>query len=205
MKYVFGFFMFLSLLCSNCKSTENKKETLSPVAKEESSSDNECRRTSNEQQIEKRVAKSKDALDKLKGKEELESRYDVKCTHLYSGTNSRITSRVIRSITEIENLQEYNDEIKKFIFQTDFSKQAIVIASAGRFNTGGYSILLASAILNNDTLNLTFKVKSPGPYELVTEALTYPYVVVLVEVDEATKITMEIAGRNNSDIRNLEF
>ena len=75
-----------------------------------------------------------------------------------------------------------------------------MIASAGRFNTGGYAVDLASAVLENGRLNLTFAVSSPGPYDIVTQALTYPFVAVAVAADENTDITMNIIGAGKSDV-----
>lgn len=207
MKYVFRTFVFLCLLCSGCQSTENKKdETSSPstVIKEVTLSDKKEAASSGEQ-VGKRGGSSKNTFDKRKSEEKLEARYDVKCVQLGAGSNSRVASRIIRSIDEIENRQDYNDDVIKSMLQVDFSKYAVVVASAGTFNTGGYSISLASAILNDGVLNLTFKVKSPEPYDFVTQAFTYPYVVVLVEVDETTKINMNILGGNTRNNRRLEF
>ena len=76
----------------------------------------------------------------------------------------------------------------------DFSKKTVVIAAAGPFNTGGYSIVPISAIKTGKGINVVFKVKSPGPKDMVTQAFTHPYVVVSVDAEPDTVVFVEING-----------
>ena len=81
----------------------------------------------------------------------------------------------------------------------DFSKKAVVIAAAGPFNTGGYSIAPVSAIKTGKIINLVFEVKSPGPKDMVTQAFTRPYVIVSVDAEPDTEIFIEINGDAKND------
>ena len=60
-----------------------------------------------------------------------------------------------------------------------------------------------SAIKTGKVINIVFEVKSPGPKDMVTQAFTYPYVVVSVDAEPDTVIFVEI----NGDVKNgkLDF
>lgn len=193
MKYVLGCFMLCALVCTGCASTKSKKT--------EAVGQTEAAVSAPKQGVEKVSdrAAEKAIREKYKNNPNTDARFDVKYEVLFHGSNAAVGSCVIRSTDELNGLCSFSADMKKKYADFDFSKKAIVIASAGRFNTGGYAVDLASAVLENGRLNLTFAVSSPGPYDIVTQALTYPFVAVAVAVDENTDITMNIIGAGKSD------
>ncbi|UTC88420.1 dentilisin complex subunit PrcB [Treponema denticola] len=110
---------------------------------------------------------------------------------------------IVKSQEDLQTLYSvlYGNSLKAPLI--DFSKKAVVIAAAGPFNTGGYSIVPVSAIKTGKVINIVFEVKSPGPKDMVTQAFTYPYVVVSVDAEPDTVIFVEI----NGDVKNgkLDF
>jgi|GEM_PF-439861 len=57
---------------------------------------------------------------------------------------------------------------------------AMVIARAGLRSTGGYMLELEDVIQKEDSVTLVFHEKKPKPMDMVTMALTYPYMVVVI-------------------------
>jgi effector-binding domain-containing protein len=62
----------------------------------------------------------------------------------------------------------------------DWNKQMLLVASMGSKSTGGYDIKITGAKVDEGVLKVSYKTKSPGPDDLVTQAFTYPSHVVLV-------------------------
>ena len=58
----------------------------------------------------------------------------------------------------------------------------IYLITAGEKNTGGYSIKITEEKLEGEELILIYNVRAPGPDEIVTQAITYPY--LLIELSE---------------------
>ena len=126
--------------------------------------------------------------------------FDVPCKILSRGNYSAIKqTRVIRSLSELDkNLLRHLS-----LENIDFEKNTLVLACAGRFSTGGYSLQLQSARLHEKTLHLHFVVLYPNPRDMVTMAITYPYAIVQVGVSLDTKIEIEIIGEHLPDDRFL--
>ena len=101
---------------------------------------------------------------------------------------------IVKSQEDLQTLYSvlYGNSLKAPLI--DFSKKAVVIAAAGPFNTGGYSIVPVSAIKTGKIINLVFEVKSPGPKDMVTQAFTRPYVIFSVDAEPDTEIFIEING-----------
>lgn len=127
-----------------------------------------------------------------------EKRIDLKYSVLGQASNTVVRSAIIRSAQELE---QYAKSIHciQFPKNLDFDKQAIVIASAGTFNTGAYSIVLDSAVLEKNILNLNFAVLSPSASSIVTQAFTYPYIAVLLDIEKNVDIKICISGSNSKD------
>lgn len=201
MKYV----LFAGMICIvaflGCQSTKAKDSR--PISPTESVTTSAPKATDNMAKAVDKVVKAidKEALEKQKSKKSGEGRFDVHYEVLSRGSYASVGSAIIRSDKELQFLKSLFGEKDKNISSFDFSKKAIVIASAGSFNTGGYYLELASAVLANDTLNLTFSVQSPGAFDIVTQAITHPFIVIAVEVEPQIKISMDVvgAGRNGID------
>lgn len=121
-------------------------------------------------------------------------RFNVEYSVLRSGANSPYSGGGI--IRSIEDLQRLGIDKKDIGAGIDFSKQALVIAEAGTFPTGGFSISLMSAILTEHKLHLSFFVQSPAPDVAVTMAFTKPYIAVVLTVPPDVEIDMHIVGAN---------
>jgi hypothetical protein len=70
----------------------------------------------------------------------------------------------------------------------DFKKQAVIAAFAGMKNTGGYSIQIAE--LNGRT---DIVLKSPPKDAMVTQAITYPYKVAVLNVQEEDSLNVAVS------------
>lgn len=62
----------------------------------------------------------------------------------------------------------------------DWNKQMLLVVSMGTQSTGGYSIRITRAKEEKGVLKVFYKTQSPGPEDLVTQAITFPSHVVLV-------------------------
>jgi hypothetical protein len=58
--------------------------------------------------------------------------------------------------------------------------EKIYIIAAGERNTGGYSVVITEEILKGVDLNLYYKILTPGPNDMVTQAITYPYLLIKI-------------------------
>lgn len=58
--------------------------------------------------------------------------------------------------------------------------ERIYLIAAGERNTGGYSIKVTEESLEGKDLTLSYKVLAPGPDDIVTQAITYPYVTIKI-------------------------
>ncbi len=86
--------------------------------------------------------------------------------------------------TEIERSQELSNwiESKKYEageYQYSENKRIFLIA-AGEKNTGGYSIKVLEEKLDGEDLTLVYKILAPGPDDIVTQAITYPHLLIKV-------------------------
>jgi hypothetical protein len=80
-----------------------------------------------------------------------------------------------------------NDDITKItaallkVDSIDLTKQMVVVIYAGEKPTGGYSIEVKSLEMKDRKLFVHWKLKAPGPDDIVTQAITYPELVLLVD------------------------
>ncbi len=72
--------------------------------------------------------------------------------------------------------------------EIDFNKSAVVAAFAGTKNTGGYSVEIKES-----GGKISVKVASPPPDAMVTEALTMPFKIVLVPLEEQQSLTLDLS------------
>jgi hypothetical protein len=63
----------------------------------------------------------------------------------------------------------------------DWDKQMLVVVSAGMKRTGGYRVEILALPVKDGTLTVRWKLHSPAPDSIVTQAITYPAEMVLVE------------------------
>lgn len=72
--------------------------------------------------------------------------------------------------------------------QIDFSTGSAVILLAGSHRTGGWSIEPQSAAMEGETLVITAAVRGPAAGSIVSQALTSPWAVVVVNTQAATDV-----------------
>ncbi|MHB9131282.1 MAG: protease complex subunit PrcB family protein [Armatimonadota bacterium] len=62
----------------------------------------------------------------------------------------------------------------------DFTQYMAVSVLAGQKPTGGYSVLITSLEQSNDRLVVNYRLRTPAPGEVVTQAQTSPYAIAIV-------------------------
>lgn len=192
----FAILMFCFFAFASCESIANKNTEKEDISQVEITSETQAVQSIHSSKID---VHRKKQLDNLKNTDRTNV-LDVDYIVLSHGSNRSIDSTIIRSVGQLEGTQL---NLSSKFFDVDFENQAIIVASGGTFSTGGYSVELDSAVLTKNTLELTFVVLSPSPTDLVTQAFTYPYIVILVEVNEATDIKMEVVGASTRDSSKL--
>lgn len=98
---------------------------------------------------------------------------------------------VIRSVEELSKVIPANGKDGKQLTQMaaaqlkvktiDWDKQMMIVTYAGEKPTGGYSVDLKSLEVKDKMLIVNWKLNSPGPDDLVTQAITHPELVILVD------------------------
>jgi len=76
----------------------------------------------------------------------------------------------------------------------DWDKQMLVVVSAGMKRTGGYRVEILSLPVKDGTLTVRWKLHSPAPGGIVTQAITYPAEMILVECVAAVKFDPPAKG-----------
>lgn len=68
--------------------------------------------------------------------------------------------------------------------KVDFSEETILVATMGRRSTGGYAVRFTDIRRKGDVVTAVLQIKSPGPEEMVTMALTSPFAVIAIPKHE---------------------
>lgn len=117
---------------------------------------------------------------------------------LAEGSQSKMTEPFIyiaRTKTDFDNLKTLIEGFstdKKI----DFKKQAVIAAFAGTKNTGGYSVSITET---EGQPNVA--IKSPPKDAMVTQALTSPYKVSIVSVEEEDSLNVVISEEFQSKVK----
>ena len=69
----------------------------------------------------------------------------------------------------------------------DFDRCVVVAIFAGERSSGGYRLEITGARYENKELNLRYRLHVPKPGSMVTQALTSPYAVILLEKTEPSR------------------
>lgn len=116
-------------------------------------------------------------------------------TTLARGTHSGITAQeaaLITSLAEWEAL--WRRHASRFdpppaLPPVDFSRSSVVALFAGERPTGGYSLHIADAALQGESLRVTAVEMRPAPDRTVTQAVTQPYHIIAVpKVKKQTRL-----------------
>lgn len=118
----------------------------------------------------------------------------MKFTSLDRGVISRIeTSRTVavRTLAEWAALwKEHAGESKPPA--VDFSKAMVIGVFAGMRPTGGHAIEITQIEARDGEVVVTYRERRPGPDDITTQALTYPFHLVRTE-QRSGKVTFERA------------
>lgn len=98
-----------------------------------------------------------------------------------------------KNYTIIKNKADLKNELARLHLEestinrlntVDFDKQLILSLHMGTRNTGGYSIKVSNVEINGNITYVTITENTPKPEEMVTMALTQPFCIVLIDVNE---------------------
>lgn len=89
-----------------------------------------------------------------------------------------------------EELMEIIDEKKTESFKLTYSNKEYlyIVKGYGEQRTGGYSIAVNSLYLTSNAVYFNTNLIGPSKDEMVTQALSYPYVVVKTEETDKTVV-----------------
>lgn len=122
---------------------------------------------------------------------------DVSCRILiedyYSSFPYAQGTYVARSFKDVLAISEGNESIINLCEKIDFDREALIFVFAGRFNTGGYSIIVDSAKkTRKGEIYVKFSVSFPKTGDIVTQAFTNPYMIVAVEAKKRDVIHSQL-------------
>jgi len=125
-----------------------------------------------------------------------------------------IDFELIDSDTLTDNsLKEWYDENnnKKGLSFLDFKEHKYILVGAGEKPTGGYSVEVISVVGKEDSIIVNAKVNAPKADEMVTEAITYPSILLRVSKDsrnvvlgEFTDAIVEESSKEESPFETIE-
>ena len=95
---------------------------------------------------------------------------------------------VARSAETYRQLQSVIEDLPSDS-EVDYNKQAIIAAFAGTRNTGGYSVEIKKS-----GEKVSVSVNNPPPGAMVTQALTMPYKVAIIPVEEENGLNLEVSN-----------
>src|ERR1043166_8893111 len=113
-----------------------------------------------------------------------------KAPAIHAKTQARIgtTSTVIKSAEQLGKLQNTEADkasanlAKMFkVDAIDWKKQMVIVISGGTQRTGGYSVETKSLEVKDNKLIVNWKLNTPAPGSIVTQALTNPTLTILVD------------------------
>ncbi|GEM_PF-1879777 len=111
---------------------------------------------------------------------------------LMSGNNAKNgIDQIIREQGQLDNLYSILYGNNRKAPKIDFSRKAVIVLTCGPFNTGGYSIEIISAIKIGNSIELLWEVKTPEPWDIVTQAITRPYGIFSVDAEPSSSILIK--------------
>ncbi|UTY24852.1 dentilisin complex subunit PrcB [Treponema denticola] len=111
---------------------------------------------------------------------------------LMSGNNAKNgIDQIIREQGQLDNLYSILYGNNRKAPKIDFSRKAVIVLTCGPFNTGGYSIEIISVIKKGNSIELLWEVKTPEPWDIVTQAITRPYGIFSVDAEQNGSILIK--------------
>jgi hypothetical protein len=118
---------------------------------------------------------------------------------LAEGSYSKIEKPFIFIARTMEDYAKISDLVEGFSSdkQIDFNKQAVVAAFAGMKNSGGYQVDIFKL---QGRINVL--VKKPPTDAMVTQAITYPYQIAIVDVEEESSLNVAFSDEFKNEMQN---
>jgi hypothetical protein len=107
------------------------------------------------------------------------------------GSHLALSEATVKLINTREDLNALGiDELANL--GANFRAHSVLLLAAGQKPTGGYWIHVTGVQLHGDELYFQGLANRPGPADVVTQALTYPYTAVLIEKARARHLHPEL-------------
>ena len=91
----------------------------------------------------------------------------------------------------------FKESGQQFMNTNDEDKSIYILVSYGQVPTGGYSVELIDEYIQEKEHFFTFNMKSPSPNDMVTQVISYPY--ILLKVSNGDRI-MPVVKREQLEI-----
>lgn len=98
-------------------------------------------------------------------------------------------------LPEAEANQRMKQTLK--VDQIDFANQMILVIQGGECKSGGFKVAFEKFEIKNVTLHVLWKLQAPPADAFVTQALTYPSLILLVEKHKGEIIFKQIIDKKN--------
>ncbi len=96
---------------------------------------------------------------------------------------------VARSLAEATAISEGNESVISLCENIDFSKEAVLFAFGGQFNTGGYGVIVKNIKREKKgKVKVLFSISSPEPKAIVTQAFTSPSLIIAISAEKGDVI-----------------
>lgn len=101
-----------------------------------------------------------------------------------------LDSSVYTNDKELKEWIEANKKREGITVKKNTDNSAIVLISGGERKTGGYGIGLKGISENNGVIEVDYEVISPSKNDIVTQAITYP--IMLVKIDNVNNKEIKV-------------
>jgi hypothetical protein len=93
---------------------------------------------------------------------------------------------------------------KGYMLLTEDEEYAYLFIGSGEKPTGGYDIKIKSVTQTGDKTLISVEEISPGKDDMVTEALTYPYIIVKIGKEALKSFEIKISGEEDMEEIDIE-
>lgn len=106
--------------------------------------------------------------------------------------------------------ESLSNMISKYKFERSYLSYEIkeknyIVVFAGAKSSGGFSLEILDAKHKEGILYITVKENSPSPEETVTQAITYPYIIISLEKYYANVIIKDEKGMEYNKVKEMEM
>lgn len=151
----------------------------------------ECKSEKNKEQVNKKTDMNKNVSDKKMPDETVLKSDNGELKIIAEGSYSKpekpfiFVARSPETYAQLQNLAEN----LPLATEIDFGKATVVAAFAGTKNTGGYSVKI-----NKMAGKIAVDVAAPPKDAMTTQALTTPFQVALIPIEEGNTLPLDVSG-----------